>query len=277
MQPSAGERHRIRPLAAASRYLRLLWVQLRTSSLLALQYRYDFLIEGGISLLYTITALAPLWVIFERREEVVGWSFAEALLVVGWFTLLQGVLEGAINPSLTTVVEHIRKGTLDFVLLKPVDSQFLVSTAKFLPWRIGNVVSAIVIFVYAFERVGWPAPGAVAEAALLFACAIAVLYSLWIIIVSAAFYVVKVDNLTYLFASIFDAARWPIGIFRGFLSLLFTFIIPLALMTTFPAQALLGTLELRTLLSSVAGALAFVVASRWIWLLAIRGYTSASS
>ena len=57
---------------------------------------------------------------------------------------MQGILEGAINPSLTSVVEHIRKGTLDFVLLKPADAQFLVSTARFHPWRAINVVTALV-------------------------------------------------------------------------------------------------------------------------------------
>ena len=54
----------------------------------------------------------------------------ESLVVVGFFTLLHAVLEGAVSPSLTAVVEHIRHGTLDFVLLKPADAQFLVSTAK---------------------------------------------------------------------------------------------------------------------------------------------------
>ncbi len=53
---------------------------------------------------------------------------------------------------------------------------------------------------------------------------------------SAAFYVVKVDNLTYLFESIFDAARWPASVFRGVLRVVFTFVIPLALMTTYPAR-----------------------------------------
>ena len=57
-------------------------------------------------------------------------------MVVGWFTLLHAVLEGAVSPSLTAVVEHVRRGTLDFVLLKPADAQFLVSTAKLEPWHI---------------------------------------------------------------------------------------------------------------------------------------------
>ena len=72
--------------------------------------------------------------------------------------------------------------------------------------------------------------------------AIAVLYSLKILAVSAAFYVVRIDNLAHLFDAVFDAARWPIAIFRGAVRIVFTFVLPLALMTTYPAQALLGTL-----------------------------------
>ena len=75
------------------------------------------------------------------------------------------------------------------------------------------------------------------------ACAVAVLYSLWILVVSAAFFVVKVDNLSFLFLSIFDAARWPVSVFNGFWRFLFTVVIPLALMTTFPAEALLGRIR----------------------------------
>ncbi len=103
---------------------------------------------------WTLTALVPLLVVFDQRQEIAGWTFGEALLVIGWFTLLKAVLEGAMNPSLLSVVEHIRKGTLDFVLLKPADAQFLVSTAKFQPWRVTNVLAAGAIFVYAFQRIG---------------------------------------------------------------------------------------------------------------------------
>ena len=72
--------------------------------------------------------------------------------------------------------------------------------------------------------------------------AVAVLYSLKILAVSAAFYVVRIDNLAHLFDAVFDAARWPAPIFRGAVRFVFTFVIPLALMTTYPARALLGTL-----------------------------------
>ena len=260
------------------RYARLLGAQLRASTLLLLQYRFDFLVDGALEILWAVTALVPFFVVFQVRETVAGWTFGEALLVTGWFILLQGILEGAINPSLTSVVEHIRTGTLDFVLLKPADAQFLVSTARFQPWRATNVITAGVVFAYAFHLLGRPpsGPGMLAAFLLLFSSSL-LLYSLWILVVSAAFYVVKIDNLSVLFSSIFDAARWPSTIFRGVLSFVFTFVIPLALMTTYPALAMLGKLRGATLALALGGAVAFAVVARLVWLRSIGRYTSASS
>jgi ABC-2 type transport system permease protein len=261
-----------------TRYLRLLAVQFRASAAVAMQYRVEFMVEGALALFWMGWSLVPLLVVFRHRSAVAGWSFEEALVVIGWFTFMKGLLEGAINPSLVAVVEHIRKGTLDFVLLKPADAQFLVSTAKFEPWRLTDLFGAVAIFAYAFHHMGrWPAPGHVAAALLLLLCAAWTLYSLWILVISAAFYVVKVDNLAFLFSSIFDAARWPISVFRGAWRLFFTVVIPLALMTTYPALALLGRLDPSTAVKALVGSVAFAAFARLAWLRSISRYTSASS
>ena len=258
------------------RYLNLLLVQLRASALFAMQYRADFLLDGFVEVFWMATAIVPLYVVFHLRPTVAGWTFGEALLVMGWFTFLQGVLEGAINPSLANVVEHIRKGTLDLVLVKPADAQFLVSTARFLPWRAVNVVTALLIFVWGFHLQG-RSPSALAICAAFFAMltAVTALYSIWIMAVSAAFYFVRVDNLSQLFIAVFDAARWPIGVFQGGLRLVFTFVVPLALMTTYPAEALLGTLPVRTFVLSMAGAVLLFGVARLVWNASIARYTSA--
>src|SRR5262245_4444616 len=127
------------------------------ATLAAMQYRVDFVVRGMIAVLWSALTLIPLVVVFGVRRQVAGWSFEEALVVVAWFTLLRAVLEGAVSPSLTAVVEHVRKGTLDFVLLKPADAQFLVSTAKFEPWRLVDVAGGLIVFAYAFAKLGrWP-------------------------------------------------------------------------------------------------------------------------
>jgi ABC-2 type transport system permease protein len=260
------------------RHLRLLATQLRLSALLAMQYRWEFLLDGFFSLFWTVTALLPLYLVFEERPMIAGYRFPEALCVTGFFTLLSGILEGAIHPSLATVIDAIRTGTLDFVLLKPADAQFLVSTQRFAPWRALNIGAAFAIFAYAFSALDrTPSPGAIVFAAAMLMLAIVILYSLWILVVSAAFYVGRIDNLRFLFLAVFDAARWPSTVYRGVLGIVFTFVIPLALMTTFPANALLGRLELASAGVAALVGLLFAFAARGIWLRSIARYTSASS
>lgn len=260
------------------RYLRLLLLQLRLSISIGAQYRWNFLVDAFVSLCWTALGLLPLHIALSGRPAVAGWTFDRALVVVGFFTLLRGVLDGAVNPSLLTVVDQIRQGTLDFVLLKPADAQFLVSTTRFEIWKVVDVLAGLGILVWAFQRMGAaPTAGAAALSLGLLACAAVVLYSLWILVVAAAFWVVRLDNLAYLFSSIFDFSRWPVSIFRGGWRIVFTFVIPLGLMTTYPAEALLGSLAPRTALFSVAGTLAFATVARTVWTRAIGRYTSASS
>ena len=193
------------------RYAQLFWVNLRASLAMAIQYRANFLIQGVMSFFWVGVSLVPLWVLFDQRTTVAGWDYPSALVVMGWFVVLRGVLEGAINPSLVDVVERIRTGSFDYLLLKPADAQFLVSTARFEPWKVIDVTAGFGVIVYALLELGHrPTAGQLALAALLLVTAITVLYSLWILIVSASFWVVRLDNLTYLFSAIFDAGRWPV-------------------------------------------------------------------
>lgn len=260
------------------RYALLFWIQVRASLAAAMQYRINFLIDGVMSIWWMIWTLVPLYAVFRGRQAVAGWSFPEALLVAAWFTVLRGFLEGLINPSLIETGEKIRTGTLDFVLVKPADGQFLISTSKFQPWKVFDVAAGVIMGVVAFQQLGRaPAIADLALAAFLLGAAMLVMYSLWVLVICAAFWVVRLDNLAYLLGSIFDAARWPIDVFRGAWRIVFTFIIPLAVMTTYPARALLGTLDARTSLLAMAGAAAAFFFSRAMWKTALRRYTSASS
>ena len=258
------------------RYLRLLGIQLRMSLLLSMQYRLEFFLDGIMSCFWTASALVPLLVLFEARKTVAGWTWPEALLVVAGFTTLKGVLDGAIQPSLGNVVEHVRKGTLDFLLLKPVDAQFMVSTARFEPWRGTDMWLGLALFGWAFHSLGRaPSASGVLLAAMLLASAVAILYAISILVISLAFFVVKVDNLIYLFISVYDAARWPASIFRGALAFVFTFVVPLSVMTTFPALALLGKLSALRAGGALVGAFVFTAVARVVWVRSIGHYTSA--
>jgi ABC-2 type transport system permease protein len=260
------------------RYFRLFWVQLRASVQVTMQYRAEFFVGLFMAEFYVFWNVVPMFVLWGQRPTIAGWSLEEAALVTAWFTFLRAVLDGAVQPSLQAVVEHIRKGTLDFVLLKPADTQFLVSTAKFEVFNSIDAIAAVGLAAWALHRLHHvPAASQLVVAFVLTVAAAGLLYALAILVISAAFYVVRLDNLIYLFNSIFDAARWPASVFRGFWRVLFTFVVPLALMTTYPALALLGRLAPSTAWRALGGALAFVVVARAVWKRSIGHYRSASS
>ncbi|MBS1120961.1 MAG: hypothetical protein H6Q90_3189 [Deltaproteobacteria bacterium] len=261
-----------------SRYARLALVQLRISAAAAMAYRADFLIEGGMAMVWMALTLLPLLVLYDGRASVAGWDQPSALILMAYFMALRGVLEGVVSPSLVELVERIRTGAFDYVLLKPVDAQAMVSASRFEPWKIFDLIGGIGVVCYAFVLRGEPpAIGDVALGILMFFSGVVAMYSLWIVCAAASFWVVRIDNLTYLLGAIFDTARWPVQVFRGAWRFVFTFVIPVAVMTTYPAMALLGRLDASTALASIGGALALLVISRLVWRAAIRSYTSASS
>lgn len=263
-------------MATATRYLGLLGVQLRASFAQAAQYRVDFALGALLSAFWTAAAVTPLLVVYARRPTLGGWTRDEALLVVGFFTLLKGAIQGVIEPSVNNTVEHLRKGTLDFLLLKPADAEFLVSTTRLQPWRATDAAGGAALLGWALHgAVRAPGAGALAATAALVVAALAILHSLWILVVALAFVTVKVDNLTYLLGSVYDAARWPATVWRGALAWVFTLVVPLAVMTTWPALAVLGRLDPARVVGALVLAAAFVGVSRAVWLRCLRGYTSA--
>jgi len=266
-------------VSAVARYLRIATLQLRISASAGMTYRADFLLEGGLALVSLGLLLLPWIVLFGTGHTMArGWDQASALMVLAYFTGVRAVLEGLISPSLVDLLERIRSGAFDYVLLKPADAQALVSTSRCEPWQIFNLLFAIGLAAYAFVlRGSGPAPEDVALGVVLFGAGLLAMYSLWLLCAAAGFWVVRLDNLTYLLGAIFDVARWPVQVFRGVWRFVFTFVIPVAVMTTFPAKALLGELDAKAALATIGGALVLVVVSRLVWRLAIRNYTSASS
>ena len=260
------------------RYLRIVGVQLRTSVAQAMAYRANFIVQGATSIAWLALALLPLIVLFDKRESVAGWSRSDALIVMAYFMGVKAVLEGVVSPSLVDLVERIRTGAFDYALLKPIDSQALVSASHYEPWKIFDLLGALGVAIYAFSLRGHPpALPDLALGIVLFIAGVLAMYSLWIVCAAASFWVVRLDNLIYLLGAIFDTARFPVQIFQGVWRLVFTFVIPVAVMTTFPAMALLGRLDASRAVATIAGAAAMLVVSRLVWRSAIRNYTSASS
>ena len=77
-------------------------------------------------------------IFFQNNGYIGGWKFEQALIIQGIYTILNGITNTWFNPNLTEIVKHIREGTLDFVLLKPIDSQFFISLKNKSIWIFRN-------------------------------------------------------------------------------------------------------------------------------------------
>ncbi len=260
------------------RVLRAVGASLRVALMTALQYRASFLGEAAVAVFWLAWTIAPLFVLFQFDTSFSGWSRTEAIIVVGFFTTLTGLLDAFIDPNLSAVVEHIRLGTFDFLLLKPIDTQLLVSVHRTAPAKLPHVFIGLAVAAYGAASLEAPPDlVSIGAAALLLFSGAAILHSLWTLVVSLSFKLVRVDNLSFLLRAVIDAGRWPLAFYPVGVRVVLTFIVPVGLMTTYPALALRGLLDVEALVTALAVAAAFTTAARWQWRRAIRHYASASS
>ncbi|MCA9488746.1 MAG: ABC-2 family transporter protein [Myxococcales bacterium] len=250
---------------------------LRVSVATAMQYRSNFVFGLATALLVDAMRVAPLLLVYGHREQVAGWDLPHALLVVAFFFLLFGVQAAVLEPNLGEAVQAIRSGALDLILMKPVDAQLLVSLRKVDAASLFPVVSAAVVGAVALAMSEVPGPLDVVLAAALFVSGVVSLYCLWLLAICVSFWFVRVDNLRFLLWSATDAGRWPIDVFRGPVRWILTAIVPVALITSFPAQALRGAWDVELLGTSAAVSAAFLLGSRWAWRRSLAAYASASS
>jgi ABC-2 type transport system permease protein len=260
------------------RSLRLLWLSLRLGILNALQYRVNFVIQLVRSIVGLGTALAGIAVVFGQTDELGGWSREEIVAVLGVFWLVGGLVGFVTRPSMEALMEGVRLGTLDFTLVKPADAQVLVSVNRVEVWRLVDValgaVTVVVAVVGLGERVGWERAGAFA---VMLLGGIAIIYSFLLILATLAFWLVKLENILVIYGTMYEAGRWPIGIYPPWLRLALTVVVPVAFAITVPVEALVGRLDASTLFTTLGLAAAFLVGSRLFWRYGLRHYTGASA
>lgn len=260
------------------RHLRLFAVFFRMSLMGELAYRVNLFVQLFQSLLELATAIAGLAVIFSHTNTLGGWRPDEVLALVGVYILVGGMIRFTIQPGMEQLIVSVRKGTLDFILTKPEDAQFLVSVQKMRIWEIIDIVLGFSVLTIALARLGEGVGGwqAAEFCMMLFAGAV-IVYSFWIILATLSFWLVRVENILTIFQSMYEAGRWPITLYPGWLRFVLTFLVPVAFAVTVPAEALIGRLTLPTALLAAAGAAVLFTVSRTFWKIGLRNYTGTSA
>tara|TARA_B100001123_G_scaffold386633_1_gene461237 strand:- start:470 stop:1210 length:741 start_codon:yes stop_codon:yes gene_type:complete len=243
-----------------------------------LAYRVNFAVQLLETLLTLGTALAALAVVFGHVDDLGGWQPAELVALLGVFFLMGGVIGVIIQPGMQSLMEGVRSGTLDFVLTKPEDAQILVSLGEVRVWKLADVALGLTVIGLALgqvEAVLSPLQWLGFAAAL--AAGSAIVYSFWLILATFTFWFIRLDNVLIIFQAMYDAGRWPVAIYPGWLRAALTFLVPVAFAVTVPSQALVGRLSVDVLALAIGMALALLLASRLFWRFGIRRYAGASA
>jgi ABC-2 type transport system permease protein len=253
--------------------LRLFW---STAIAAELEYRLNFVISSFSSLGNLTGSLFGLFLFYRTGYTFPGWSWEQALVVLGIFTLLQGVSATFLVPNLNRIVDHVQQGTLDFVLLKPISSQFWLSTRTVSPWGIPDLIFGGVLIGYAGSRLGLGISNYLVSTIPIF-FGIMSLYSLWFMLGATSIWFVKIYNVTEVLRGLMEAGRFPMVAYPVAYRFFFTFVVPVAFLTTVPAEAMLGRTQVVWVVSAGALALGLLFTSGIFWRFALRFYTSASS
>lgn len=242
------------------------------------QYRVNFFLQLIDSAIRLATGLIAIWLVFSHTEDLAGWSRHELLAVMGIHILLSGINRTFVEPNVFQFIYTIGEGEFDYVLARPVDSQLMVSVRNLRFWQLVDVIVGGVVIVWAVigivEDTSW-----VEVLAFLVAvfCGAIILYCMWMVVAAAAFKWIRVDDTVQLLNGLFQAGRWPVTIYPGWLRLTLTFVVPLAFAITVPAESLASRLTGGMLALTLIVTAIMLLITRVAWQHGVRNYSGASA
>jgi ABC-2 type transport system permease protein len=264
------------------RYLRLLGSLGRYTLTRELSFRGNFLVKVSVEVLWLGILLVFYKTVFARTTLVAGWPEAPYMFFVGCFFALNGLIETLFLENCNEFAELVRTGDLDFLLVKPIDEQFLI-TCRRVDWSTApNILMGAALMVVSLDMMHWAFdPIRLLVFLLTFACGVGISYSFMLVLSAISVWMVRNQSLMEMWWLFSSLARYPKEIFAGTwgepLGYVFTFVLPILLVVNVPARAMVRVLEPRMVVFTVLATAASFWASRRFFQHALRSYRSASS
>jgi ABC-2 type transport system permease protein len=258
--------------------LRLLSAFFKVNVQMEVAYRADTVVNILLNLMWLGWELLGISIIFSNTNSLGGWGLGELIALLGVFRLVNTLMAALIWPNTEKFNSSVRDGSLDYTFLQPVNSMFLITFSRMVIWRVWDLALGTVLLVVGIHISGGSATAFNLVSFLFLAVSGSViLYSLWIVLIAATFWFVKFDNNVTILQALLDTGRYPATVYPIWLRIIVTFLVPIAVATTVPLQALRGDLNpWQILLFLGVGGASFLVAGR-IWKAGIRKYSGASS
>jgi ABC-2 type transport system permease protein len=243
-----------------------------------LAYRADTVVNFLVSLMWLGWELLTLSIIFSNTDTLGGWGPGELIALLGVFRLIHMLMSALIWPNTEKFNAAIRDGSFDYTLLQPVPSLALVTLSRIVLWRLWDVVLGAVLVVVGINMSGSATTALnVLSFMLLLGSGLLILYSLWIVMIACTFWFVKFDNNVTILQALLDTGRYPATVYPPWLRLIVTFVVPVAVATTVPLQALRGELSGWQVLLFLGVGVASVLVAALVWKSGIKRYSGASS
>jgi ABC-2 type transport system permease protein len=261
-------------------YLRVWLASARYSILRMLMFRGDFFVWALVELFWMTVNLLTITVIYRHTEGIAGWSKYEMILLVGTSMLIQRLLMGFFWSSIFEMGRNIRNGNFDYVLAQPGNVLFMASTRKLDPDSLANVIIAASIVIYAARQLGLqPGLGDIALYLAMLFCGLVIHYSILVLSMSVAFFLRNSQGLEGGYFTLTEFSRLPRQAFKGFVSLLFVWLLPVVAVSNAPARTVIGRFGENwkwTLAPFLFAAVWFALAV-FVFNRGLRRYASASS
>lgn len=264
------------------RYARLLKTLGSFTLIRELSLRGNFLIKVSVEVLWLGILMAFYETVFARTQVVADWPKHEYFFFVGCFFAINGVLETLFLENCNEFSNLVRTGDLDFLLLKPIDEQFLI-TCRRIDWSVApNILMGFGVMTISLVNQSWNFDLIrILLFLLTFTCGIAIAYSFMLVLTSFSVWLVRNQSLMEMWWLFSSLARYPREIFqRGWahsMDFIFTYILPILLVVNVPARTMVKLLEPRMILFLIVMTAGSLTVSRRFFQRALRSYRSASS
>lgn len=261
-----------------NRYLRVYKKLLAINFSNLIVYRANFVNNILASVSWGGLVLIQMLLLTSRSNNSFGWSRNEILLFTGIFSTVISLFHIFITPNFELLSRNINLGKLDYLLLKPLDSQFLSSVWLVNYATLIRFILSIIFTGYFLDKLNFSLTILnLSFYLILLLLGFVVLYSLWLFVISLLFWFTRLTNIVELMFSITGMSRFPGEMFSQFSRLLFFLIFPILFIVFIPTKIFLGRYEMNDLLTLIFIAVFMFWGSRKFWQFALRHYTSAGS
>lgn len=262
-----------------SRYLGIYSALWKNSVAREMMFKSNFILWIFVELLWFGLQLTFFGVIYLHTDRIGTWTPWEVVLLIGASSFIQQIFQSFFLINCTNLSELVRTGKLDFLLLLPVNARFIVSLRQVDMGGFVNATFAMIVMIFALTKLPTsPSWAQILGFPLLCIAGIMIHYSLMFLLAGISFWTVRAQGIVWGYYNLFNIARMPDEAFRGWFKALFTFVIPMLLVSNVPARVLAGKLASPLSLLLLIGMSAVcLVVSEWGWRQSLKRYTSASS